>query len=113
MPVDIMQFPLSQYLERIGLSKAPAPDEEGLHEVHAGQVFVDRGPDDRRQRGDGGGQRADGGENPGDGEFEHGKKFLVSSFQFQVFREEQAGRGAFFRFGFGASCFVLKRLVRR
>jgi len=32
-------FPISHYLERIGLSKIPAPDEEGLQKVHAGQAF--------------------------------------------------------------------------
>jgi len=37
--MNTIEFPLSQYLERIGLSKIPAPDEKGLHEVHAGQAF--------------------------------------------------------------------------
>jgi arylamine N-acetyltransferase len=32
-------FPLSQYLERIGLSTAPKPNEEGLRQVHSAQAF--------------------------------------------------------------------------
>jgi N-hydroxyarylamine O-acetyltransferase len=32
-------FPLPEYLARIGLSKAPPPTEEGLREVHAAQAF--------------------------------------------------------------------------
>lgn len=32
-------FPLLQYLGRIGLSKVPSPDEQGLREVHAAQAF--------------------------------------------------------------------------
>ena len=32
-------FTLSSYLARVGLSKAPEPDEDGLREVHAAQVF--------------------------------------------------------------------------
>jgi len=33
-------FPLIQYLERIGLSSAPKPDEEGLRQVHSAQAFA-------------------------------------------------------------------------
>jgi N-hydroxyarylamine O-acetyltransferase len=32
-------FPLMQYLERIGLSRPPDPDEEGLRLVHTAQAF--------------------------------------------------------------------------
>jgi N-hydroxyarylamine O-acetyltransferase len=32
-------FPLSRYLERIGLASPPAPDEEGLRRTHSAQVF--------------------------------------------------------------------------
>jgi len=32
-------FPLSQYLERIGLSRPPDPDEGGLHQLHSAQSF--------------------------------------------------------------------------
>jgi len=35
-PVD---FPIDQYLERIGLAGTPRPDENGLQEIHAAQVF--------------------------------------------------------------------------
>ena len=37
--MDIKDFPLSEYLNRIGLDKPPNPSEEGLKEIHAGQVF--------------------------------------------------------------------------
>jgi N-hydroxyarylamine O-acetyltransferase len=37
--MDMKDFPLSQYLARIGLSKVPDCSEEGLREVHAGQAF--------------------------------------------------------------------------
>ncbi len=32
-------FPLDQYLERIGLSGPPRPDEDGLKDLHAAQAF--------------------------------------------------------------------------
>jgi len=32
-------FPLSEYLARIGLSRVPEPDEEGLHAVHTAQAL--------------------------------------------------------------------------
>ncbi len=38
-PMKAIDFPLSGYLARVGLSKAPEPDEEGLKEIHAAQVF--------------------------------------------------------------------------
>ncbi len=37
--MKIIDFPLQQYLERIGLSHAPQPDEQGLRQVHTGQAF--------------------------------------------------------------------------
>lgn len=37
--MNAIAFPLSRYLKRIGLSKTPTPNKEGLHEVHAGQAF--------------------------------------------------------------------------
>ncbi len=37
--MNAIEFPLSHYLERIGLSNAPVPDEKGLHELHARQAF--------------------------------------------------------------------------
>ncbi len=37
--MNAIAFPLVRYLKRIGLSKTPAPDEEGLQEVHAGQAI--------------------------------------------------------------------------
>jgi N-hydroxyarylamine O-acetyltransferase len=37
--MNIHDFPLSQYLVRIGLSKIPAANEAGLREVHAAQSF--------------------------------------------------------------------------
>ena len=36
--MNTTDFPLSQYLDRIGLSTAPAPDEKGLAMIHAAQV---------------------------------------------------------------------------
>ena len=35
-----MDFPLSQYLERIGLNSIPSRDENGLKEIHAAQAFT-------------------------------------------------------------------------
>jgi N-hydroxyarylamine O-acetyltransferase len=32
-------FPLSRYLERVGLGRPPDPDEEGLRQLHAAQAF--------------------------------------------------------------------------
>jgi N-hydroxyarylamine O-acetyltransferase len=37
--MDKTEFPLEQYLERIGLIKPPDPDESGLKELHAAQAF--------------------------------------------------------------------------
>jgi N-hydroxyarylamine O-acetyltransferase len=37
--MDSMDFPLSRYLERIGLSSTPGRDEDGLKEVHSAQAF--------------------------------------------------------------------------
>jgi N-hydroxyarylamine O-acetyltransferase len=37
--MDATDFPLSQYLSRIGLNKIPQPCIEGLREVHAAQAF--------------------------------------------------------------------------
>jgi N-hydroxyarylamine O-acetyltransferase len=38
-PMNTVAFPLSQYLERIGLSSTPKPDEGGLRQVHSAQAF--------------------------------------------------------------------------
>jgi N-hydroxyarylamine O-acetyltransferase len=37
--MNTLDFPLSQYLARVGLSKSPEPDEEGLREMHSAQAF--------------------------------------------------------------------------
>ncbi len=38
--MNSMNFPLSQYLRRIGLSSPPGRDEDGLKEIHAAQAFA-------------------------------------------------------------------------
>ena len=38
--MNSIDFPLSRYLERIGLSRPPGRDEEGLKEIHAAQAFT-------------------------------------------------------------------------
>jgi N-hydroxyarylamine O-acetyltransferase len=38
--MDSTDFPLSQYLKRIGLSSPPGRDEDGLKEIHAAQAFA-------------------------------------------------------------------------
>jgi N-hydroxyarylamine O-acetyltransferase len=38
--MNSIDFPLSQYLERIGLSSLPSRDEDGLKEIHAAQAFT-------------------------------------------------------------------------
>jgi N-hydroxyarylamine O-acetyltransferase len=37
--MNLTDFPLAQYLDRIGLKEVPKPDEEGLKQVHAAQAF--------------------------------------------------------------------------
>jgi N-hydroxyarylamine O-acetyltransferase len=37
--MEAHNFPLSQYLDRIGISKVLDPDEQGLHALHAAQAF--------------------------------------------------------------------------
>jgi N-hydroxyarylamine O-acetyltransferase len=37
--MNAYEFPLPEYLKRIGLPEAPAPDEQGLSTVHSAQAF--------------------------------------------------------------------------
>jgi N-hydroxyarylamine O-acetyltransferase len=38
-PMKPADFPLSEYIARVGLDRAPEPDEQGLRRVHAAQAF--------------------------------------------------------------------------